>query len=93
MTNWNDAELNPLGLKPVSNPDPHGSSEIRVILPARALAFFQDNDGNLYACASVAGRKQVCISGECGYEAIEDQGVIFTIVKMTDEIIESQRGR
>lgn len=92
MTNWNDPEVNPLGLKPVSNPDPHGSPDIKIILPAKALAFFEDANGNLYACASVAGRRQVCISGECGYEAIEDQGVMFTIVYMTDEIIAQRAG-
>jgi hypothetical protein len=53
MTNWNDPEVNPLGLKPVSNADPHGSPEIKVILPAKALAVFEDANGNVYACASV----------------------------------------
>ena len=89
---WDDPAVNPHGLKPVSNPDPHASPDIKVVLANKALAFFQDDQGNLYACAVVGDQKRAFISGECGYEPVEDQGVAFTILRMTEEIIASQRG-
>jgi hypothetical protein len=92
MTNfWDDPTVNPLGLKSVGNPDPHGSPEIKVVLAARSLAFFQDAQGNLYACAVVGDQKRAFISGECGYEQVGDQSVVFTLLRMTDEIIAAQR--
>ena len=72
------------------NPDPHGSPEIKVVLANKALAFFQDDRGNLFACAFVGDQKRAFISGQCGYEPVEDQGVVFTILRMTEEIIASQ---
>jgi len=44
---WDDPAVNPHGLKSVSNPGPHGSPEIKVVVANKALAFFQDDQGNL----------------------------------------------
>jgi hypothetical protein len=91
-TNWNDPELNPLGLAHVN--ETHLSPQVKVTMTARALAYFKDNDGKRYLCAFVndENKRGIFVASGQGYEEVKDQGIAFTISRMTDEII-SRRNR
>jgi hypothetical protein len=90
-TNWNDPAINPHGLTLVDAPRP--SPDVKVTVTARALAYFKSNDGQRYLCAFVNDEKKrgVFIPSGQGYEEIRDQGIAFTIGRMTDDIISQRR--
>ena len=90
-TNWNDPEINPLGLTYVT--DPNQSKRIKVTVTARALAFFKSSEGKVYLCAFVneEQRRSVFVATTQGYEEVEDKGTAFTIARMTDEIVGQKR--
>jgi hypothetical protein len=92
MTDWNDPEINPLGLSHIYQSD---ARPMRLLLPveARVLAYFQSKDGPIFVCAFIdKGRtREVYVQTEDGFMKVHDQDIQFTIARMTDEIIEKQR--
>ena len=89
MTDWNDPELNPLGLMHVERQ----SQRVSVTLTAKALAYFTSADGNTYICALIdeIRNREVFTATENGYIEVNDPEIKFVVAKWTNEIIDSQR--
>ena len=88
-TDWDDAELNPPGLKLMDTPAP---KNVTVSVTARALAHFKDKDGNSYMSAFVEDRTRVFVAGEHGYQEVENPETQFIVLRMTEEAIK-ERGK
>lgn len=92
MTDWKDPEINPLGL---THEPQHSSLPMRVAVPVevRALTYFTSKDGQTYLCAFIdeVRRRVVFKRTDHGFVEEIDPDIIFTVARMTDEIIEAQR--
>lgn len=91
-TDWNDPEINPLGLLHI---EPTSSRPMRAIVPVevRVLAYFSTKDDFTYLCAFVdeARRREVYMETPDGFVKVLDPTIQYTIARMTDEIIEKRR--
>jgi hypothetical protein len=88
MTDWNDPELNPLGLMHVDRQ----SQRVNVTLTAKVLAYFTSADENTYICAFVdeVRNREVFTATENGYIEVTDPDIKFIVAKWTNEIIDAQ---
>jgi hypothetical protein len=92
MTDWTDAELNPIGLR-YADDESRESKNVNVTVTARALAHFKSADGHKYLCAFVDDSKPraVFVLSENQYVEVTDKKIQFIVSKWTSEIIESRR--
>ncbi|MGO9323601.1 MAG: hypothetical protein ACLP07_03490 [Terracidiphilus sp.] len=91
-TDWNNPEINPYGFVPA--PQKH-TRRARVSVPveAKVHASFTSADGNTYVCVYLdeTRKRAVYLMTENGFVEVTDEGIRFTIARMTDEILESLR--